>query len=239
MISKISLKHKIIIFIIFLIIISVIAGKIYFAKLVSASSEDTIELKASAKEEKQTTEKTDYKVDIKGAVASPGVYTADASNIVNDIINMAGGLNSNATTQNLNLSKKIQDEMVIIIYTEEELRNKTSQIDEVCFNNNLDISQCVLNRQSLVVSESSQTDPKFEESSQNNLNETNPQNTKVSLNKATLEELMTLNGIGEAKAKSIIAYREENQGFKSVDELLNVSGIKEALFAKIKDNITL
>ena len=81
--------------------------------------------------------------------------------------------------------------------------------------------------------------PKFEESSQNNLNETNPQNTKVSLNKATLEELMTLNGIGEAKAKSIIAYREENQGFKSVDELLNVSGIKEALFAKIKDNITL
>ncbi len=239
MISKISLKHKIIIFIIFLIIISVIAGKIYFAKPVSASSEDTIELKASAKEEKQTTEKTDYKVDIKGAVASPGVYTADASNIVNDIINMAGGLNSNATTQNLNLSKKIQDEMVIIIYTEEELRNKTSQIDEVCFNNNLDISQCVLNRQSLVVSESSQTDPKFEESSQNNLNETNPQNTKVSLNKATLEELMTLNGIGEAKAKSIIAYREENQGFKSVDELLNVSGIKEALFAKIKDNITL
>lgn len=239
MISKISLKHKIIIFIIFLIIISVIAGKIYFAKPVSASSEDTIELKTSAKEEKQTTEKTNYKVDIKGAVASPGVYTADASNIVNDIINMAGGLNSNATTQNLNLSKKIQDEMVIIIYTEEELRNKTSQIDEVCFNNNLDISQCVLNRQSLVVSESSQTDPKFEESSQNNLNETNPQNTKVSLNKATLEELMTLNGIGEAKAKSIIAYREENQGFKSVDELLNVSGIKEALFAKIKDNITL
>ena len=49
---------------------------------------------------------------------------------------------------------------------------------------------------------------------------------------------MTLKGIGESRAEDIIAYRESNQGFKSIEDIMNVSGIKDALFNKIKDNIT-
>ena len=49
---------------------------------------------------------------------------------------------------------------------------------------------------------------------------------------------MTLNGIGESKAICIIEYRNSNNGFKSIEEIMNISGIGEASFAKIKDFIT-
>ncbi len=60
----------------------------------------------------------------------------------------------------------------------------------------------------------------------------------VNINIATKEELMTLRGIGESRAEDIIAYREKNQGFKSIEDIMNISGIKDSLFNKIKDNIT-
>lgn len=60
---------------------------------------------------------------------------------------------------------------------------------------------------------------------------------KINLNKATKEELMTLPGVGESRAESIIQYRNENGGFKSIEEIMQISGIKEGLFEKIKDLI--
>ena len=50
---------------------------------------------------------------------------------------------------------------------------------------------------------------------------------------------MTLSGIGEAKANSIISYRQENGNFKSIEEIKNVSGIGDSVYEKIKDYITL
>ena len=61
--------------------------------------------------------------------------------------------------------------------------------------------------------------------------------TKVNINTAGAEELMTLNGIGEAKASAIIQYREENGKFGSIEELMEISGIKEGVFEKIKYQI--
>lgn len=60
----------------------------------------------------------------------------------------------------------------------------------------------------------------------------------VNINTASVEELTSLNGIGESRARAIIAYREKNGAFASVDAIMQVVGIKEALFAKIKDKIT-
>lgn len=60
----------------------------------------------------------------------------------------------------------------------------------------------------------------------------------VNLNTATKEELMTLKGIGEAKAEDIIRYREKSGGFKKIEDIMKISGIKEAGFQKIKDDIT-
>lgn len=60
----------------------------------------------------------------------------------------------------------------------------------------------------------------------------------VNLNQASKEELMTLPGIGEAKAEAILQYRTEHGNFGSIDEIKNISGIKDGVFEKIKDKIT-
>lgn len=65
-----------------------------------------------------------------------------------------------------------------------------------------------------------------------------PASGKINLNTASKEMLMQLRGIGEARALDIIRYREEHGGFRSIEEIMNISGIKNAAFEKIKDDIT-
>ena len=62
--------------------------------------------------------------------------------------------------------------------------------------------------------------------------------SRVNLNTASREELMTLDGIGETRADAIIRYREMYGGFQTIEDVMNVSGIKEGAFEKIKDSIT-
>ncbi|MGO5053410.1 helix-hairpin-helix domain-containing protein [Lachnospiraceae bacterium LCP25S3_G4] len=61
---------------------------------------------------------------------------------------------------------------------------------------------------------------------------------KIDLNKATKEELLTLPGIGESKADSIITYREEHGAFEHIEDIKQITGIKEGVYNKIKDMIT-
>lgn len=60
----------------------------------------------------------------------------------------------------------------------------------------------------------------------------------VNINTADIAQLMTLPGIGEARAQDIIAYREANGAFRSKEDLQKVSGIKENMYAKLSDKIT-
>lgn len=188
--------------------------------LVTKKSEKASENKKSITEEESKT----IMVDIKGYVNQPGIYQLKENSRVIDAINMAGGVTSDADTSVLNLSKKLKDEMVIIIYSYEQVSNFK-----------------VIKQEELVVQEQCQVgindignDACIEEK-QEEVNH----NTKVSINTGTLEELMTLEGIGESKAKAIIEYREANGNFEKIEDLLNVSGIGESVFAKIKENITL
>lgn len=66
----------------------------------------------------------------------------------------------------------------------------------------------------------------------------NSKNSIININVASQEELMTLPGIGEAKAKSIVDYREKHNGFQSIEEIKNIDGIKDSVFNKIKDSIS-
>ena len=70
-----------------------------------------------------------------------------------------------------------------------------------------------------------------------------PENTgtdqKINLNTADVSQLTTLTGVGESKALAIIAYREENGPFTSIEDIMNVPGIKEGTYEKIKDKIAI
>lgn len=67
---------------------------------------------------------------------------------------------------------------------------------------------------------------------------TSEEDGKVNINKASKEELMSLPGVGESRADSIIKYREDVGAFQSIEDIMQVSGIKEGLFEKLKDLIT-
>ena len=60
----------------------------------------------------------------------------------------------------------------------------------------------------------------------------------VNINTADVNELTTLTGIGEARAKAIIDYREQHGSFNRIEDIMNVPGIKEAMFSRIKDSIS-
>lgn len=145
-----------------------------------------------------------------------------SSSRVIDVIEKAGGLTENANTTVINLSKKVTDEMVIIIYSNDQVKDfaKTKEIEQQVQNN------CLQKDENSLVNDACIT------------TSTNT-SSKISINTATLEELQTLPGIGESKAKDIISYREANGSFTSVEDLLKVSGIGEAVLAKIKDYITI
>ena len=177
---------------------------------------------------------SNIRVDVKGAVKKAGVYELDRNSRVIDAINLAGGFKSNASTKYLNLSKKISDEMVIYVYTTNQVKSMgiKEEIKEECNCPTIDTSICA--GSNIIVSDKNNNTNNVEE----NKNETEGSN-KVSLNNASKEELMTLSGIGESKALAIIEYRSKNNGFKVLEDIMNVSGIGESLYNKIKDNITL
>ncbi len=65
-----------------------------------------------------------------------------------------------------------------------------------------------------------------------------PDSSLININTATIEQLQTLPGIGKSRATDIVAYREKQGGFQSIEQIMEVSGIKEAVFEKIKELIT-
>ena len=65
-----------------------------------------------------------------------------------------------------------------------------------------------------------------------------PQTAPVNLNTATAAQIATLPGVGEKAAQRIIEYREKNGGFKKVEDLMNVKGIGEKSFLKLKPLVT-
>ena len=164
-------------------------------------------------------------VEVKGSVKVPGVYEVKKGSRVSDLIHEAGGLLDNADTSIINLSKELEDEMVVVIYNDEEINEMRKGSTSVKYIER----QCVC--------PILENDACIEEVISNN--SIDNKTGLVSLNTGTIEELMTLPGIGESKAKLIIKYRDENGGFKKIEDIMNVKGIGESMFEKIKSYIML
>ncbi len=172
-----------------------------------------------------------YYVDIKGAVTNPNVYKLKKESRIVDVIKMAGGLKKSADTSVLNLSKKITEEMVIIIYTKEEIDHFKEAIKNPNINEIVKYIKRIENCPDPVVNEACINND--DEDEENNISD------KISINNASVAELESLPGIGAAKAQDIINYRNDNGPFIKIEDIKNVSGIGDSTFAKIKDLITL
>ena len=177
-----------------------------------------------------------YYVHICGAVKCPGVYEMEQGERVFQVVERAGGFTDDADEGYLNLALEVEDGMKVVVPSEaatkdEKLGNAENgrpADGEVTENETAGIyrSDGTLvgtvsgsTTESAIVSEAGDSQ-------------------KVNLNTAAREELMTLNGIGQAKADDIIRYREKYGPFLTIEDIKKVSGIKDAAFQKIKDDIT-
>ncbi|HEL1601762.1 TPA: helix-hairpin-helix domain-containing protein [Streptococcus suis] len=164
----------------------------------SSSQEQTEETSTEVSEEP-----SQLVIDVKGAVVKPGLYTLEADARVNDAVEAAGGLTSQADPKSINLAQKLSDEAVVYVASKDE-----------------NISVVTSTTASSAISQ-------------------DEKNTSlVNLNTATEADLQTISGIGAKRAADIIAYREANGGFKSVDDLNNVSGIGDKTIESIRPYVT-
>lgn len=184
-------------------------------------------------------------VDIKGEVKRPGVYYLDKGKRVIDVVNKAGGFTRDADSFVNNLSMKVKDEMVIVIYSKSEIKDylnikkKENEVIEKCKEEIVTNDSCIESSSNEKQSSSSTSTVDKSKSSSSDIKTKDEEvsNKKVSINTATKEELMTLTGIGESKALAIIEYRNKKK-FETIEEIKEVSGIGDSLFEKIKDYIT-
>lgn len=145
---------------------------------------------------------------ITGQIKKEGVYYLDEGARLFNLIDLAGGLLDTADTDKINLAQKINDSDKIIIPKKVE---KTEEVDDETLDLDSDISI---------------PDEDIEDINSD----------KVNINTASESELKTLNGIGDSTARKIVEYRQTKK-FDSIEEIMNVSGIGNAKFESIKENI--
>lgn len=225
-------------------------------------AEDENLLAEKSVQEEKTVNK--IKVEVKGEVALPGVYELDDESRLQDLIDAAGGFNEKAYYDNINLSMKLKDEMVLVVYNKDKVNkssnnsNKTNNVNKSSkVNTNTSISNeadeknikpeynidvALENNESVIEKEENKTTEVVKPNDNNDVvinDEGTSTNKLVNINTAGVKELSTLTGIGKAKAQKIIDYREANRGFKSIDEIMKVRGIGKATYEKFKANITI
>ena len=181
----------------------------------SAGSTDRAELSDASSEEEKT-----LVVHICGAVSAPGVYELPAGSRIIDAVEAGGGFLPEAEEACCNLAEEIVDGCQIYIMT------KT----ESCADGQTEKKAGI------------QTSPDSDmQTTDRNVRSNNApalENGLVNLNTADVAALMTLPGIGESRAKAIISYREQHGAFAQIEDIMKISGIKQAAFSKIKDKIT-
>lgn len=148
-------------------------------------------------------------VDIKGAVQKPGIYRMSSSDRISDAVSRAGGLTGKADQDKINLARKLSDEMVVYVPEKGE-----KGIPDVAGQSGGALSAAAVSVGGT------------------------GQGNKVNINTADEQGMQDLPGIGPAKAKAIVTYRNGHGPFKTVDELTNVSGIGEKSLEKIKPSAT-
>ena len=187
----------------------------------TALEEEAVEESPIASEGIQT-----IAVHICGAVNNSGVYFLEKGARVYHAIELAAGLREDADGDYINQALLLEDGMKIVIPTKEETKQwkeneEKKQAEETKLYEEKEAEAFYV---------------QYAESDSSTIG--NEKMGKVNLNTADEKVLCTLPGIGTSRAKSIIDYRTKNGAFKRIEDVMKVSGIKEAAFEKIKDFIT-
>lgn len=167
----------------------------------------------------ETNDSQSFVVYVSGYVNNPGVYELSAGSRVIDAIDAAGGYSKEAYDNYLNLASLIADGQMIYVPSEEEVESGS------------------IERGVASGADGSGVGGVTGGNGGGNGGNSSDSGTLVNINQASKEELMTLPGIGESKADKIIAYREENGRFSTPEGIMEISGIKDGLYNKIKDKI--
>lgn len=204
------------------------------------SSNVPVDIVDASNIEEESVVNYNYYVEIKGEVINPGVYEVNSNDRINDVIKKAGGLTKNADTSLINLSKKVVDEMNIIIYSKSEVKkaregvDKEKEVVEVIKEIEVE-KECICPK--VDVTCSYKNDAVISTNNDTIITENKKEEKLININTASKEELMTITGVGESKANNIIEYRSKNK-FSKIEDIKNVSGIGDSVFEKIKEYIT-
>lgn len=158
-------------------------------------------------------------VDVCGAVANPGVFQLVAGSRVFQAIEAAGGYLPEAALTCVNRAGVLTDGQQLYILTQEEMERQ-----------GLDPAE-------MSGASDGQMNGSAGTGQNTGMNAQVQQDNRININTADEAQLTTLTGIGATRAQAIIAYREENGPFAAIEDIMNVQGIKEGTFAKIKDEI--
>ena len=186
----------------------------------ASPAEDAV-ISNAAQEEDAAADGTDAQenvivVYVCGAVVSPGVYELPEGTRVYEAVEAAGGFAENAEETYVNQALILSDQDRLYIPTKDEASEEGTESAAYGVTNGAGTAA------------SGDASSKDVESG----------SALINLNTATQEELESLPGIGEARALAIIAYREEHGAFSSIEDIQNVSGIGEAIYANLKAYIT-
>lgn len=158
-------------------------------------------------------------VDVCGAVANPGVFQLAAGSRVFQAIEAAGGYLPEAALTCVNRAGVLTDGQQLYILTQEEMERQGLDPAEMAGASDGQMNGSAGTGQNTGMTAQVQQD------------------SRININTADEAQLTTLTGIGATRAQAIIAYREENGPFAAIEDIMNVQGIKEGTFAKIKDEI--
>lgn len=205
--------------------------------LASETSPDSTESEGISKKKAEITEsdqssaiqqpvsRTIY-VDVCGAVVNPGVYELSSDSRVFQAIEKAGGYLPGTAASYLNRARSLYDGQQIYVPTQEEVDSQT-----------IPLTQDETAQDGVVQEGTAQTRTAADNTADGTGSTQAGQ--RINLNTADVSQLSTLTGVGESKALAIIAYREENGPFTSIEDIMNVPGIKEGTYEKIKDKIAI
>ena len=197
-------------------------------------SEGTADLGEVAEDSRETEEPQTMYVDVCGAVVNPGVYKLETGSRIFQAVDAAGGYLPEAAKNYLNRARNLVDGQQIYVPTEDEV---TENIEFMIAKAPEALQPQNTYEDSLA--ENSQGEVNSSGTGQGSEGEGHLQtDDRIDLNTADASQLSTLSGIGQSKAEAIIAYREAHGRFSSIEEIMNVEGIKEGTFSKIKDKIS-